>query len=76
MSNLMIFMVIQERIKLLEEQLEENGELGELCESLHSHFSRNKFYSAVLFADFFITKVLMAYGTRFKVMDSRLTHFL
>ena len=38
--------------------------------------SRNKFYSAVLFADFFITKVLMAYGTRFKVMDSRLTHFL
>ena len=30
--------------------------------------SRNKFYSAVLFADFFITKVLMAYGTRFKVI--------
>ena len=60
----MIFMVIQERIKLLEEQLEENGELGEFCESLHSHFSRNKFYSAVLFADFFITKELMAYGTR------------
>ncbi len=28
----MIFMVIQERIKLQEEQLEENGELGELLE--------------------------------------------
>ena len=33
-------MVIQERIKLLEEQLEENGELGELGEATQVYFGR------------------------------------